>query len=394
MEIKTVTAAGPPVGNDILAAFGVPAETALAVDNAEEAETFETVMWLFNPWHDIPNLNGDGFMFGVRYSVLERLRPISIPVYPVAVIKPRSGLNLGFDGLGGPIAKVGSNVESRNQMPSESITRLLSAYYAVGCTALRSITSHTVAQRRESLTIFAAVLWQQGEDGRAGVDLVLEELHGFLKKGEALRRLKAADRDGFLFQGARYELPEGGYLKGVSLIAELLDGVERAVDFALNESTGVLPTTRRQLIGVSKNLSGNKGDTDRLDDWALVQFPSFSMDSELDRAKNALTHALKANQKGGGLSDGQPAGGFEHYEAIIERQSRQIEELREDNRETKADLRKLMESTQTLLATISAGVTAPAVLTQAAPEPPTPQAATPPADGPPSRAKPGAAAAK
>lgn len=260
-------------------------------------EGVKTVKFAWHPWLPLANLGADGFRFNVPYAVLERLQPIALPVFPYAQIKPRSAAqpfslaSVNGAGQGIPAASVGSQIEQALQYPSESGEYLLIAYKQFGMVMLESLTAHGEEELQQSYVLYAAAL-------SGAPELTLEEFPEYLTSA-APELLERAQAQGVEINGAKFSLGAGAQKRGEELLTEIGAGIAQAHDRALNGNDGILPTTKK-LLNIAAN-GGTNGKThlDNLDVWLLKQFPSFRMDTDVERAQQALMSGLQQGAQAG-----------------------------------------------------------------------------------------------
>lgn len=294
-------------------------------DAAKTSESIDTVRFGLNPWYPIHNHTLQGYTFGVQIYRIDRMCLIPLRTWKVPVIEPRTGgFAVGsFDASGGafPSGSVGSKVSTRLQFPRESAEKLIAAYGAeshqnIGFTVLESLTADTDALKAESILLFRAIMatpinvdWIIGETLK-GTDMWLEALPRWLKEVTP-KLLDQAMREGVgLYRGdgtansesdglARvYKFRHQAFDKGMRMIEEIGRAVAAATDRALNENTGILQVTKTEMIAASRGAKDKKNQTDKLDNWLLTQFPSFRLDTDVERAlasTNAVTKAIEAS---------------------------------------------------------------------------------------------------
>lgn len=264
------------------------------------AETMQTVAFCFHPGMDIPNIGRQGFNFNVPYPALRRMEPILLHVFPAARIKPRT-TGVGFIGAtassgiadergfeyGGavPAGGAGKHIERYNQMPSVSANYLVTAHKQRGMVRLDSMTSQGDEELNLHVALFDAVFRTPFLKDKRAVDVELEHWPAFIDQvaGKLLGRF--LKRDG---------LPEDFEDRGRQLIREVGKSVEGLRSYALNPSTGVLPTTKKEMEVAAKTGQGKFFLNDE-DQFLLKQFPSFKMDSEVERAQAAMRQTLEHN---------------------------------------------------------------------------------------------------
>jgi hypothetical protein len=275
-------------------------------------ETMETVRFVHHFWSDIPNVQLAGYNFGVQHYVLPRMTPIPLRVWPTPVIMPR-GRGMVFSSFTSegafPSGGVGSKVSQRFQFPNESLQKLLQAYGKdspndIGMIELSSLKAETDQQKLESILVYKAIMETTFDDtGLRGVDLPVERLLTWLDDGGvASKLLQRALNIGVTVKGAQDALPlskQTAPVKGRKLIEDLYASALRVEDRALNKNTGILEQTKGDLIGASKGQKDVKIKLDLRDEFLLSQFPSYSLDTDVERATRANRSVTDAIQESG-----------------------------------------------------------------------------------------------
>lgn len=276
-------------------------------ETGRTAESLDTVRFAFNPWCRILNFSIAGFNFGIQLPWLERMTLIPLRVWKTPVIQPRAG---GFavgaiTGAGAfPGGGVGSKVEQRIQFPAESRDNLLHAFGPespndIGVTELVSLVADTDQGKLESILLFRAVMETPLEEGgKRGIDLELEYLPKFLA-GDALELLRRAVQEGLKVNGKLATLRNEAVVKGRVMIANIETAVAHATRRAMDENSGILSLTKKDLIAASKGMKDVKVIPDELDNWLLKQFPSYSLDTDVERATRANRSVTDAIQQTG-----------------------------------------------------------------------------------------------
>lgn len=269
-----------------------------------QEESLDSVMFAFNPWQIIPNVDLKGFRFGVHHVVLPRMSLIPLVTWKNPEFIPRTqGFALAVVTPSGsfPGGNVGSKIETRLQFPSKSAQILLEAYgddgaNDIGFRVLRSLTADSDTGKIESVLLFRALMETAlDSDVAPGSQWLLEHLPTFLRDVAPLL-LKRAIVDGVDVQGRAVKLPTRSRAKGERLLAELQSAIAGAHRRALDQNTGILPFTKSELIASGKGLKERKALPDKLDEWLLTQFPSFSLDTDVERAMRAnqgVTNAIR-----------------------------------------------------------------------------------------------------
>lgn len=281
-------------------------------------DTMQTVRVCWHPWMPISMLSSNGTKFNIpaprppRRPYFERLSPIILPAFPAQNILPRKAPygflgNLvssdprlpseGGDGFGLAVTSgaVGSHVEQITQMPRTSVDALVTAYGKFGLVELESLASEGAQELRQRILLYRGIFetdfTDDEENSVRATDLILEAWPSWLAS-EAERALKRAIDHGVAVAGEIARLPKSFARIGEQLISEVSFGIARAEDMALNESSGVLPLTKTAMEAKEKR------SYDKLDFFLLEQYPSFEMDTDIERAARANTEAMKEAGKG------------------------------------------------------------------------------------------------
>lgn len=309
-------------------------------ERAVGGDTTQTVRFCFNPWMELSNLDGSGTKFNIPYARIERFRPILLPAFPAPKISPRKA-PMGFIGnlvtgdagdennlIGMAVASggVGSHVETVVQMPSTSVEYLLTAWKRYGMVELKSLKSDGARELKERVLVFRGV-FESGE--MPAVSMILEAWPGWLAD-DAPGVLDRLFSKGVKLDGDNLRLPEK--LLGVAeqMVTEVSASVARAHEAALSESSGILPNTKALYE------SKQKLTFDKQDRWLLQQFPSFEMDTEIERAQKANEQAMQESAKAGGQTASAMLELAQQNAAILK-------ELAESRKENAATMAAMME---------------------------------------------------
>lgn len=264
-----------------------------------------TVRFVFNSWMNLLNINASGFKHGVRYLELQRMKALPIRTWPVAVFRPRpprgggifglAALSNATEHLGGGFTPGADNTvrnRSRLQYPNESVSRLISAHggdnlNSVGLVELKSLAAIEDAEKVESILLFRAVMETPLDGATPGNERLLEHLPEFLAT-EARELLMRAITDGLQLKGTKFKFSKEAGAKGTSMIKDIGESVTFAHKRALSKKTGVLEVTKTQMAAwkAGDKVQG-KINLDERDEFLLAQFPSYSMDTEVERAGRA-----------------------------------------------------------------------------------------------------------
>ncbi len=333
--MTTATAPRRPENiSDVMQQFGQNGSLPDLRETVRQVESIKSVRFAFHPWLPIPNFGSDGFRFNIPYPVLERLQLIPLAVFPYPRITPRANgqFALGMATLTEAVPAMGSQskVETLMQMPATSMRDLYTAYSRFGMVELTSLLSQDEEELSESFILFHAVmglartnddgseLQEDLEAGRRSVNYTLEHL---LKPSPDLMDPRAssslswldngahlalrASLKGVTIKGQRYAIAQSQIARGEKLIEEIKQSVYRAHQAALNPSDGILPRTKELLNITANKGQGGKTHLDNQDSWLLSEYPSFRMDTDVERAQKAMQGAIEAgNQSGDEFKNG------------------------------------------------------------------------------------------
>ncbi len=297
-------------------------------------EHIETAKFAFHPWVDrILNCDLRGFRFGIRHFWLLPRTLIALRTWPIGIIQPRhrrgefavggfTGASLqSIDGAF-PGRNTGAKTVQELQYPSASATMLLNAYgkestSGIGMVILDSLTAVSPEEKVEAKILFKAVMETPIErDAPEGAGIILEALPKFLA-GDAHRLLERAIGHGVNISGDPdnpqiVKLTKRASAKGEKMIGE----IEGSVGQATAAGLVILSQTKEDLIKARAGQKDVKMVTDKRDNLLLAQFPSFRLDTDVDRAVSATAPLVDAlNSRGGG--DDSPA--LVQMAAVMER---------------------------------------------------------------------------
>jgi hypothetical protein len=86
--------------------------------------------------------------------------------------------------------------------------------------------------------------------------------------------------------------------RAMQLLSEIRQSVSLAEEAALSPSVGILPKTKEGLNITANRGTGGKTHLDALDEWLLKQYPSFEMDTDVERARAAMQNAIESSGQG------------------------------------------------------------------------------------------------
>lgn len=327
--MSTATVSRSPENiSEVMKQFGQHGSLPDLTETVRQVESVKSVKFAFHPWLPISNFGSDGFRFNIPYPVLERLTLIPLAVFPYPKITPRANgqFALGMATLTEAVPAMGSQskVETLMQMPSVSMRDLYTAYSKFGMVELQTLASHDEAELSENFILFHAVMGLAGTDangneleedlkaGRRSINYTLEDLlkpspdlmdprvssnFSWLDNG-AHHALRTALK-GVTIKGQRYAIAQSQIAKGERLIEEIKTSVYRAHQAALNPSDGILPRTKELLNITANKGQGGKTHLDNQDSWLLSEYPSFRMDTDVERAQRAMQGAIEAGNQSG-----------------------------------------------------------------------------------------------
>ncbi|HKS27823.1 MAG TPA: hypothetical protein VJS44_08390 [Pyrinomonadaceae bacterium] len=304
----------------------------------QEVEKVKQARFAFHGWMPHPNFGKDTFAFNIPYPVLERLVPIPLRVFPAAVITRPKNAGFALLGVGNyDVPSTGSrtNVVQTQQTPEQSMTDLRTAYGDRGMVELTSLAAADDTEFVRSLLLFHAVMHpaiseQELDAGRRPADLLLEDFPNWLS-GYAERAYQYALANGLSYGGQLYEVAPA-HKTVENLIIEISASIEQARVAALDPSIGVLPRTREMLNMAKNRVAGGKNSPDSQDLWLMRQFPSFPMDTDVERAQNALQDAVREGAEMNAGSSGQIAALLERVVSKQEQTDQILIELLSDRK--------------------------------------------------------------
>jgi len=304
-------------------------------ETMREIEAVKAVRFAWHPWMPLNNFGADTFRFNVPYAELPRLEPIALTTVQRPVIHSKArgqfgllgvstfvgqgtGLEGDSSGFGGSVLSgAGAHVSRVQQRPEESIRDLLQAYTHYGMTHLDSMGAADERELTEAYVVYEAVMGEarskEEEDaGRRPVGLLLEDFPNWLSQG-ALEGFRYALQHGVSRSVAivrgnevaghelrRFDVPKNSQGRAEQLISEIRDGILRAEAAAIGPENGILVKTRKAIQTAKNGGMEGKNHKDSQDLWLEAQYPSFDMDTDVERANRALQTTLDHNAEGGG----------------------------------------------------------------------------------------------
>jgi hypothetical protein len=289
---------------------------------AKTEESIETVRFMFHPWTPLPNISLQGRKYGVQHNVLQRMELIPLSTWKLPVILPRQG-GFAFGGTTGgpfgafPTGSVGSRVEHRLQFPIESVLNLILAYGSegpnnIGMVELGSLKGDTDRVKAENILLFKAIM-------DPAQDVILEKMPEYLSE-TAPQLAEAACENGVKLMGRVIPMSPLAPEKSTVLLRE----INASITAATVAGKRILANTKSDLADAKIGQADVKRKLDDLDKWLLGQFPSFSMDSDVERAAQATAGVVDAIQKGN-ISGAS-------MEQLVAMQQRTLEELAKSNK--------------------------------------------------------------
>jgi hypothetical protein len=231
-----------------------------------------------------------------------------------------------------------TNVRVEWSYPEEKIQAMAYTFGKYGLTGIQCLSANNAEQYLASQKIFNAVMAGiVSEEGRN--QTLLEDMPEYFGERVSMYLAKkkparfpftapqiverATDPEGCSINGQVVRLSPEEAQVATALIAELIPSVNQTHVAALDVgSNGILAQTRKGLQNKQKL------ELDDCDQWLMAQFPSFPMDTQLEKSNAQLIRAI---QETDGRNDGAPPEGFvsrEEYEAVLEENS----ELRESQK--------------------------------------------------------------
>lgn len=263
-------------------------------------ETMATLRFMVHFWSDLPNSALAGYNFGVHHYILPRATLIPIRPWEIPVILPRvrgmAFTSFTPDGGAFPSGGVGSKVDKKWQYPAVSVQNLLGAYGKdsyndIGMVELSSLKSESDLEKLEAVLLFKGVMETTDSDGNRGKDLPVETLLTWLNDGgQAFRLLQKALNSGVTAKAGvpPYELnKKTASERGRQMIKNMLTSCQQMSARALSKNTGILEITKADLIAAGKGQKDVKMRLDGRDEFLLEQFPTYSLDTDVERATRA-----------------------------------------------------------------------------------------------------------
>jgi len=288
-------------------------------------ESVNTVKFIFHPWVPIDNLGPDGFAFNVHYARLDRLKLIPIPVFDYAKIMNAS---YGFSLMSAVVGDIGAipsrgqtKIETLMQMPTTSVDALRTAYGKFGLIELESLLSHDETELRYTFGLFKQIFSEatSGEDLERGLrpeGLLLENFPAWLSYGPP-KLIAQLERENPQFDVARAH----------KLVGELRHSFFLAEEAALSPSIGILPKAKEGLNITANRGTGGKSHLDAVEEWLLKQYPSFEMDTDVERARLAMQSAMEAGNAGQQTVSNSLLAVVERQEQMMAQQQQTLELL-------------------------------------------------------------------
>jgi hypothetical protein len=265
-----------------------------------EVESIKRALFAFHPWMPHSNFGPDGFRFNIPYPTLERLTPIPLVVFPYPEILPRRGSAFAFLGANAfdavPSVNSQSRIQTRQQPPAQSMTDLKTAYGKYGMVELKTLAAADEAEFANSFILFEAVMSPGRTEaelnaGRRPANLLLEDFPEWLT-GYAASAYKYAVSKGVVIKDNLHKVrPDQN--RAEKLIQEIHAAIMLTHEAALSPSVGILPKTREALNIAANKGQGGKMFKDNQDLWLEQQFPSFPMDTDVERTGKALQSAME-----------------------------------------------------------------------------------------------------
>lgn len=318
--------------------------------NMRRVEQLTSIRFVFHAWDNLKILTPDGPMVNLdtkRIDVdndglgggidhLKRLRLIPITTTTRPIINNVLGFAAsptliggtdqnGQAGLGHGLVGGGrTNVKEEFSYPSEKIDDLLATFGKLGLIAVNNLSANDERSERRAQEIFAVIM--SGLSDRTILEDIPEYFStrnfflenkrplGIEKTAEKLLEeaantgLQIPDKVVMIGDGKSVNIGEKPirltateYTIGLKLIEEIQTSLAFAEVAAIGADThSTLPKTREG------RQTGQKKSYDALDRWLMAQYPSFAMDTEIEKANNQMIRALENAAGGEPVSNGVP----------------------------------------------------------------------------------------
>ena len=202
------------------------------------------------------------------------------------------------------------NVKPEWVYPDQKVADMIYAFGKYGLIKVQSLFATSPEQEQKCQDIFNAVMSGLEFSPRGQISTLLEDMPEYFsefgvtspylpgkrpyvfrdeenKPTNAFKQLEKAIAKGVTIKGKQIKLSEFDYEKAEMLVREIEQSVLQAHASAIDiNSSGILPTTKKAITDKQK-----KG-YDACDGWFMNQFPSFSMDSELEKSQKQLMRVL------------------------------------------------------------------------------------------------------
>lgn len=330
-------------------------ETMEELQKALENQSRTAVIW--NPFRDQNNLCSGGTYGDSGIPVLRQFVPHVIFLRRVPLITPKRPDEISV--LMGEAA-VGSDVARVPQAADTTSKTLLQIHGAVGAVKLASLGANDFKQIAAKLLIYEIVMQGWNSQG------ILEDLPEYFgvrspllhEKFDAVKgngrdnsfyataeeMLEKAAQDGVVLKSVYSEifkfepklqkytesacvLNQKEVAIGKQLIEELRTAALKMHDYAVG-AEGILPKTKEHLENVRRGPTYGKQKYDELDRYLMLHFPSFPMDTEIEKSEKNQRRGMQAMMKsnsGGNQSDDYTRA-IEERNRLLEDRNRLLEE--------------------------------------------------------------------
>lgn len=301
--------------------FGDEQETMREIQRAMENMGRTTVVW--NPFRAQNNLSTGGTYGDSGIATIEQFVPYVLFLRKVPQITPK---RLDEQSILMGESAVGSDVAQINKTAAETAETLLKIHGATGVSLLSSLAANDFKQTATNLLVYEIVMSAWNKQG------LLEDLpeyfgvrspllpekydavagdgrdNSFTMTAEEVLLVAAKDgvklskvySDLFKFE-PKFEkfldspcvLNAKEIAIGKQLITELRNAALKMHEYAVG-AEGVLPKTKEHLESVKRGPTFGKQKLDELDRYLMLHFPSYPMDTEIEKSEKNQRRGMEA----------------------------------------------------------------------------------------------------
>ena len=306
-------------------------------------EALNQTRFVFHAFQDLPIIGPNGVMFNLDAVRLDRRTGREkvgvthlkrLQLLPVtATLKPKINNKEGFSvsdmfvgALDGKSAPIGfgsgmqnnkrTNVEGVWDYPAAKIADMIYSYGRYSLIASNSVYASSPEEEAKVYTLEKILF--------SGIpaDALLEDLPEYFvrDRNQFYYNEFIPEKQPFPFKTKAYkvldEALDKGFInseyhaKGLILISEIHSSIVQAHVAALDPAqSGVLPTSKTEVA------SRKKSQFDKSDSWFMRQFPSYPMDTEIEKANKQFVRALNQSGEESSAPDQSAVDFYELYKA-------------------------------------------------------------------------------